>query len=562
MWRRLIWYLASIMGLTLIGVLLFVAFYDFDEAIEAQKEAYLPQLTALLGREVTAGPVEAAFWPHLGGTLRDVRVAGPTPDAAPLVKIERVFLAVDSEDALYSWGADVRVVALVLTGVELNLTRNPDGTYAHEEVFARVRARQAANDDATLDPKGERFIRGLRLDALEIDGGRVVVHGAQGPPGANRPLDAVRLAFTDVARGEPYGVELEAAVGGDRQNLSLRARLGPTVSTKRGPFTPIQHLSIHIDRLHMGTVAPYLKSGHWDWAQATIDGRWDMEDPYGLTPHTSVQGTLTMSGLHLIDQDQDSPFELSTRMQLVMDRTEGRLTVKDSALSLGGITLVVGGDVSQMYSRAPRLEGVLVETRALDLARLLAYLPGLADQLPSGASLAGPAALSLRGKTAADGPIVELSLHLDAARLDIPGILGKAPGDPLRVHALVNLREEDVRVQLAPLVWGPMTLNLDGQVGHDGKLALDGELVTNAPEQQSPEPGRRRAQTDPLSLRLGGHLRAPRLTGPGAQVIPRLVDPDGTKPRLRTALERISPRPSPETAPARRPADDAPRSPP
>ena len=562
MWRRLLWSLSALLGLTLVGALLFVVLYDFDEAIEAQKDAYLPQLTALLGREVTAGPVEATFWPHLGGTLHDVRVAGPTPSAPPLLKIDRVFLAVDSEEALYSWGTDVRIIALVLTAVDLNLTRNPDGTYAHEEVFARVRARRAANDNATLDPEGEKFIRGLRLDTLEIAGGRVVVHGAQGPPAAGRPLDRVALEFTDVARGEPYGVQLAAAVGGDTQNLAFRARLGPTVSTKDGPFTPIHQLSIRIDELLMSAVAPYLNRSHWDWSGAVIDGRWEMKDPHGLTPHTSIQGSLTVRGLRTPERADAPPFDLSTRIDLVVDRTVGRLTIKDSAVSLGETTLVVSGDISRMFSRAPHLQGVLIKTKGLDLALLPTYFPSLVAQQAPEDTPAGPAALSLQGRTAPTGPIVELKLNLDEARLSVPEVLRKTAGTTLRLHAFIHLREDNVRVQFAPLAWGPMTLNLDGRVGHDGSLALKGDLVTAAAERREIEGDGQPMRTDPMSLRVSGHLRDPRLTGPAALVIRQLVGPAGAGTALTTALEAISRHSGPETSQAPSPDGAGVRRPP
>ncbi len=183
-----------------------------------------------------------------------------------------------------------------------------------------------------------------------------------------------------------------------------------------------------------------------------------------------------------------------------------------------------------MYSATPHLDGVRVETLSLDLGRTLTYLPRLAERLPPTVSLAGSADLSVRGKMLSATPTVEVDLKLDGAQIVVPGFIRKTPGVPLNLGIVGRLGDDHVGVQLKPLAWGPLTLDLEGTVAHDGALALAGSLNSTA---SSTGQGR-------AALRLSGPLKAPTLSGPAAKRLQEQLPEVGAGPETCAALERLS----------------------
>jgi len=286
----------------------------------------------------------------------------------------------------------------------------------------------------------------------------------------------------------------------------------------------------------MGPIAPFLTKSHWDWREATIDGQWEMKDPHGLTPNTSIQGELRMGGLRIAGQKDGVPFEVSTKLRLRMDRVKGHLSIEPSALVLGGMRLAVRGSISEMHSATPLIDGVSIETKNLDLTRVLTYLPGVQAKLPEGVSLAGPASLSINGRTVSNTPVVTVRVDLGEAQLDIPEILHKKPGDPLGLRGSVRLREDDVLLDLDPLAWGPLEVTLAGPIDHQGTMTLNGVLGSNRPTKRPPAPETRPSL--PLQLNVSGQMRNPQLTGPGAQALPSLAQTIGVGNRLLTAIKR------------------------
>jgi len=88
--------LIALAALALAGAGAFVAFFDFDGAINAQKDKYLPEVEKMLGRKVAVGPVKTTFLPVLGAEVKDIVVQGPaSAPADALLKLGDVVFQVD-----------------------------------------------------------------------------------------------------------------------------------------------------------------------------------------------------------------------------------------------------------------------------------------------------------------------------------------------------------------------------------------------------------------------------------------------------------------------------------
>lgn len=378
----------------------------------------------------------------------------------------------------------------------------------------------------------------------------MIVHGSEGPPEARTPLSDVHLRLSDVARGRPYDVALDAAVGGQRKNLSLKGRMGPTTMTKSGRFTPIHTLTFALDQLRMGGITPYLGETRWRWGQTTLDGDWTLEDPHGLTPHTRVKGAVTMRGVLSPDRDDETPFDVNLRADVEVDRTVGRVRVTDTAMGLADMTVRAAGEVSGMYSTTPHVEAVSIETQNMEWARLLAYLPGLSAHLPIGSALSGPFALSVHARMMENKPTVSARLRLDDSALNVPGILRKTIGVPLGLGLNLTFGGEGTRVQIQQLAWADLTLAFEGPVDADGAMRLAGSLTVGGAHSG----GERQNPMAPIPLTLSGPFAAPRLTGPGVRVLLDQLPTRGGGHQLIAALGALIANPPARPAPPAGPA--------
>ncbi len=68
---------ALLLGVALAaGAVTFLLLFDPDDVIDAERDRWIPALRHRLGRDVSVGAIDTAFWPDLGAEVRDVVIHG------------------------------------------------------------------------------------------------------------------------------------------------------------------------------------------------------------------------------------------------------------------------------------------------------------------------------------------------------------------------------------------------------------------------------------------------------------------------------------------------------
>jgi AsmA protein len=248
----------------------------------------------------------------------------------------------------------------------------------------------------------------------------------------------------DLEAGKPLEVALRAAVLAGQQNLDASLRAAPLPPTLRP--TP-ERLVLKVKPVDLSPLAPFAPAavgflGGWLQAdlQATLGALGGGSGP------ATLKGTLTARGLRFRGQEGGRPLDVNLDADVAADTKAGDLRIGKLDLAVGPAGLTGHGSASGLFGDSPRIEGLEVVSRNLDLAALAAYYPPLRKQL--GGRISGPIALSLRAAGAAERPTLELRIDLGPARLSVPRQLAKAAGAPAVLTARISGGGNAARVEL------------------------------------------------------------------------------------------------------------------
>ncbi|MCK6548595.1 hypothetical protein L6R52_22295 [Myxococcota bacterium] len=218
--KKLLIALGAVVGLFVVAFVVLVLVVDVDAFARKARDATVASLTDTLGRDVTLGEVDATIFPKLGMRATDLRVAGTTASAAPLVEARALRATISLWDVIESLGKDVRVAEIVVTEPVLHVERDANGRFPDAAILERLSDR----DGAPLDPATIERIERARIDRLVVERGRVVfVDHSVTREGAELVLAPIALEVTNLGLGLAPHVELDVGVA-DRARVARRHR--------------------------------------------------------------------------------------------------------------------------------------------------------------------------------------------------------------------------------------------------------------------------------------------------------------------------------------------------
>jgi AsmA protein len=154
--------------------------------------------------------------------------------------------------------------------------------------------------------------------------------------------------------------------------------------------------------------------------------------PGGAGP-TVVRGGFSATALRFAGQEGGKALEVALDADLTADVQKGDLSIAKLLLSFGPAALEGKGKVTALLSERPRIEGLRIVSRNLDLAALAPFYPPLTKLL--GGTMAGPIGLTAQAAGTAERPVLELRADLTPVRMSFPGQLEKAAGGKLSLVA-------------------------------------------------------------------------------------------------------------------------------
>ena len=429
--RRRRWpiYLAAAVATLALAVT--VGLFLVDALLLRRARAAAAELSRTWGRPVEVGEIKTRLVPYLGAMVGHVLV-GPGPgEDLPLLELDRVEVRADLAGALLSRGKKVVVHSAEVEGLRLNVVRLADGTTNLERLAKAARRPEPEPKPAAPAEQAPTDLSFLRVEKAVLTGGRIAFLDRATPGARALAVDQIDVRLAELAAGRPLEVTLRAAVLASQPNLEAKLRAAPLPATLSP--TP-ERLTIKIQPIDLSPLAPFVPA-----AVGFLGGRLqaDLEAALGAagggSGPTALKGTLAAHQLRFRGQEGGRSLDVTLEADLEADAKAGDVRIGKLDLAVGPAGLSGRGKASGLLGSSPRIDGLEVVSRNLDLAALAAYCPPLREQL--GGRISGPIALSLKGSGVADRAILELRADLGPARLSIPHQLAKAAGAPMVLTA-------------------------------------------------------------------------------------------------------------------------------
>jgi AsmA protein len=387
----------------------------------------VPRVSESLGREVAVRGAHLKLFPQTRVRLEGFSVAGRQGEP-PLLETQ----ALDVEMALWpllrSLGKDVQVRALSLDRPAANLIRSKDGTWNYEGLGGKA---EKGPQPAAPPAEKARVV----VSRFSIRGGSVRVVDATRPGGeAGIALQAIDLDMTGVGPGLPVGLNLSAALGSDRPNLSLEVSAAslPAALPQRPEDWPAVQGTLRAGPLALDRVAPLLPAGIHGFVQggtANLDARVSTQNGA-----YHVDGSGALRDLRLRGQPASGSFRASAT---VPPAQPGRARLEIQNLQVKGPGVDLGGNA--VAEANPIRIRFAIDGPLLDLDALMGALP--------------PSAPATGPKATGGSPIPpSMRQEIDAASATGSLDVGEVRSGKLRatqVHARVSLQRGVLTVQQA-----------------------------------------------------------------------------------------------------------------
>lgn len=388
-------------------------------------------------RPVEIGAVKTTFLTGLGVRVEGVRIGSGAGEPRPLFELDRAEVKLALFRALTSAGKDVRIRTAELQGVRANVVKLADGTTNVDRLTAAM-ARNAppapAAEPATPPEAGPADLSMIRVEHAALLDGRIAFLDEAGG-GKELYVDDLDLVVDGLAAGAPLDVVLKAGILSGKQNLELRVHAPPLPATLTPSPDRVVLRVEPVDLTPLAAFAPREAGFRGGRFAADLDVALGAAVPGGAGP-TTVRGGFAATALRFAGQEGGRALDVVLDADLVADVQKGDLSIGKLLLSFGPAALEGKGKVAGLLSETPKIEGLRVVSRNLDLAALTPYYPPLPKLV--GGTLAGPIGLSVEAAGTAERPVVELRADLTPVRIAFPGTVEKAAGGKLALVARLH----------------------------------------------------------------------------------------------------------------------------
>lgn len=455
------------------------------------------------GRELRIeGDFSWGLWPRLhlaGGPL----VLGNAPGFGP-----EPFLSLESFSfSVATWPlrrSEIHLDALQVSGLELNLERNPDGIGNWEDL-----AGEPEPDRPHAKPERHEGMpfAALALGGVNID--RVNLNWHDHSSGQQAQIRDLRLNIGPLSFGDPIQLELDFTAASNQPKLEVAARAQATLlydlraeryaieplkakATFSGPTVPGERaeLTLHtLFNLDGATGRAELSDFRLEGLGALVQAQVAMHDLEAAIPGCQGEVTVDIADLVALLEVFESPLgrqladvrerSIAVATEFSLDPHRGRVMVPHLEARLLGTTISGRLEADDIHSNQPRVQGGL-RADGPDLPALLAIAARLqpgADQDALARALAGLTERSLLAEAtfASEGEeIVIPHLHLRglATELTLAGRLGQLTAELPTVTGKVTVegRNLPLLLKVASAFQGGPTPAANGEGGAGAEL--------------------------------------------------------------------------------------------
>ena len=424
-WPKIVAIVAGIVVLVVVA-----ATFTLDRILTSVARDQAAAFSKQWERPIEIGAVKITLLTGLGVRVEGVKVGPAAGEARPMLELDRAEVKLALLRALTSAGKDVRVRSAELQGLRAAVIRSKDGKTNLDRLTEAMARNAPAEKPAEKPPEEGAKPADMSMIRVEhaavLDARIAFVDEAAG--GAELYVGDVDVVVDGLAAGAPLDVTLKAGVLSAKQNLELKVHAPPLPPT----LVPSpDHVVLKVQPVDLTPLAPFaprqagFQGGHFT---SDLDVALGAAVPGGSGP-TAVRGGFAATGLRFEGQEGGKALDVRLDADLTADMTAGELSISRLFLSFGPAGLDGKGKVSGLLSESPRVEGLRIASRNLDLAALTPYYPPLRKML--GGTMAGPVGLVAEAAGTADKAALELRADLTPVRMSFPDLLEKAAGGKL-----------------------------------------------------------------------------------------------------------------------------------
>ncbi|HSN13805.1 MAG TPA: AsmA family protein [Anaeromyxobacteraceae bacterium] len=425
----------AVVALVFIGLGVAAAF-TLDRILTSLARDQAAALSKQWERPVEIGAVKTTFLTGLGVRVEGVRVGAASGEPRPLFELDRAEVKLALLEAITSGGKDVQIRSAELQGVRANVVKLKDGSTNVDrlsEAMARNAppARPAEPEKPAATEAKPADLSRVRVEHAAVLDARIAFVD-EGTGGKELYVDDLDVVVDGLAAGAPLEVVLKAGVLSATQNLELRVHAPPLPAS----LTPSpDRVSLKVQPIELTPLAPFapreagFRGGRFT---ADLDVALGAAVPGGAGP-TTVRGGFAATALRFAGQEGGKALDVTLDADLSADAKQGDLSISKLLLTFGPAGLEGKGKVTALLSESPRIEGLRIVSRNLDLAALAPYYPPLTKLI--GGTMAGPIGLTAQAAGTAERPVLELRADLTPVRMSFPKLLEKAAGGKLAFAA-------------------------------------------------------------------------------------------------------------------------------
>lgn len=226
--------LAAIFVLAVVGIGFVIATFDVDK--------YRPMVTDAaqnaIGRPVTLGKLKLGWDNGIAVQARQFAILESESDKTPLVEVEQVSALVRLQPLLRK---QVEVASVVIERPVIRASRDAQGTINLLGPAATASPVAAPSAAAGAQRGSAAAPMGVEIDSVRIEKGTVIWRDAMANPPKEITLNQLDVEVEDIAPARPMDLNLNAALGSDRQNVSVTGR----VALPSGP-APMSISELHV----------------------------------------------------------------------------------------------------------------------------------------------------------------------------------------------------------------------------------------------------------------------------------------------------------------------------
>ena len=211
--------------LLLLCIAAIVAVLNLNSLVRRNKDYLLAQAEQSLGRKVSVGDAELTIFDGIGVRLMDFTLADD-----PAYSAEDFVRAKDVQINVRLWPLfkkEFQIKKVILHGPVIHVIRNQNGEYNFATIGKKDKE-QKTRDEAKREkspPVAKDAGAALFVSVVNISGGDLRYRDLK--DGSDLRLEQIDLKADDVDFSRPVNVELAAALFTAKQNLNVKARIGP-----------------------------------------------------------------------------------------------------------------------------------------------------------------------------------------------------------------------------------------------------------------------------------------------------------------------------------------------